>query len=93
MGVVYKAKAHLKSPFDPENKRVKGIYDWDQTTHVKTDEKKHQLQNGTRGGGIYNLLYEQLFLSSVKYKFISNVVNFVLIWWDSCAYDRFYAHL
>uniref|UniRef100_A0A3P8QTL6 Sarcosine dehydrogenase, mitochondrial n=2 Tax=Astatotilapia calliptera TaxID=8154 RepID=A0A3P8QTL6_ASTCA len=27
MGVVYKAKAHLKSPFDPENKRVKGIYD------------------------------------------------------------------
>lgn len=39
MGVVYKAKAHLKSPFDPENKRVKGIYDWDQTTHVKTDEK------------------------------------------------------
>uniref|UniRef100_A0AAQ5Y9K5 Sarcosine dehydrogenase, mitochondrial n=1 Tax=Amphiprion ocellaris TaxID=80972 RepID=A0AAQ5Y9K5_AMPOC len=26
MGVVYKAKAHLKSPFDPENKRVKGIY-------------------------------------------------------------------
>lgn len=39
MGVVYKAKAHLKSPFDPENKRVKGIYDWDQTTHVKTDGK------------------------------------------------------
>lgn len=39
MGVVYKAKAHLKSPFDPENKRVKGIYDWEQTTHVKTDEK------------------------------------------------------
>ncbi|KAM6902878.1 sarcosine dehydrogenase, mitochondrial isoform 1-T2 [Xenentodon cancila] len=27
MGVVYKAKAHLKSPFDPENKRVKGIYE------------------------------------------------------------------
>lgn len=27
MGIVYKAKAHLKSPFDPENKRVKGIYD------------------------------------------------------------------
>ncbi|XP_012689588.1 sarcosine dehydrogenase, mitochondrial [Clupea harengus] len=27
MGVVYKAKAHLKTPFDPENKRVKGIYD------------------------------------------------------------------
>ncbi|XP_037547965.1 sarcosine dehydrogenase, mitochondrial [Nematolebias whitei] len=27
MGVTYKAKAHLKSPFDPENKRVKGIYD------------------------------------------------------------------
>ncbi|XP_062333525.1 sarcosine dehydrogenase, mitochondrial [Osmerus eperlanus] len=26
MGVVYEAKAHLKSPFDPENKRVKGIY-------------------------------------------------------------------
>lgn len=26
MGVVYKAKAHLKSPFDPDNKRVKGIY-------------------------------------------------------------------
>uniref|UniRef100_A0A8C4INK2 Sarcosine dehydrogenase, mitochondrial n=1 Tax=Dicentrarchus labrax TaxID=13489 RepID=A0A8C4INK2_DICLA len=26
MGVTYKAKAHLKSPFDPENKRVKGIY-------------------------------------------------------------------
>lgn len=39
MGVVYKAKAHLKSPFDPENKRVKGIYDWEQTTRVKTDEK------------------------------------------------------
>lgn len=29
MGVPYKAKAHLKTPFDPENKRVKGIYDWD----------------------------------------------------------------
>uniref|UniRef100_A0AAR2IU64 Sarcosine dehydrogenase n=1 Tax=Pygocentrus nattereri TaxID=42514 RepID=A0AAR2IU64_PYGNA len=29
MGVVYKAKAHLKSPFDPENKRVKGIYSTD----------------------------------------------------------------
>ncbi|XP_072227952.1 sarcosine dehydrogenase, mitochondrial [Leuresthes tenuis] len=27
MGERYKAKAHLKSPFDPENKRVKGIYD------------------------------------------------------------------
>ncbi|CAG5867347.1 sarcosine dehydrogenase, mitochondrial [Menidia menidia] len=27
MGETYKAKAHLKSPFDPENKRVKGIYD------------------------------------------------------------------
>ncbi|XP_063066842.1 sarcosine dehydrogenase, mitochondrial [Engraulis encrasicolus] len=27
MGVVYKAKAHLKSPFDPQNNRVKGIYD------------------------------------------------------------------
>ncbi|XP_077593786.1 sarcosine dehydrogenase, mitochondrial [Stigmatopora nigra] len=27
MGVTYKAKAHLRSPFDPENKRVKGIYD------------------------------------------------------------------
>uniref|UniRef100_A0A672IZV7 Sarcosine dehydrogenase n=1 Tax=Salarias fasciatus TaxID=181472 RepID=A0A672IZV7_SALFA len=26
MGVTYKARAHLKSPFDPENKRVKGIY-------------------------------------------------------------------
>ncbi|XP_043106264.1 sarcosine dehydrogenase, mitochondrial [Puntigrus tetrazona] len=26
MGVTYKAAAHLKSPFDPENKRVKGIY-------------------------------------------------------------------
>uniref|UniRef100_A0A8C3A0V2 Sarcosine dehydrogenase n=1 Tax=Cyclopterus lumpus TaxID=8103 RepID=A0A8C3A0V2_CYCLU len=26
MGVMYKAKAHLKSPFDPENKRIKGIY-------------------------------------------------------------------
>ncbi|XP_066569219.1 sarcosine dehydrogenase, mitochondrial [Amia ocellicauda] len=26
MGVVYKATAHLKSPFDPESKRVKGIY-------------------------------------------------------------------
>ncbi|KAM6901533.1 sarcosine dehydrogenase, mitochondrial isoform 1-T1 [Lycodopsis pacificus] len=26
MGVTYKAKAHLKSLFDPENKRVKGIY-------------------------------------------------------------------
>lgn len=26
MGVTYKAKAHLKSPFDPENKRVKGVY-------------------------------------------------------------------
>lgn len=26
MGVVYEAKAHLKSPFDPENKRVKGFY-------------------------------------------------------------------
>ncbi|XP_005799757.1 sarcosine dehydrogenase, mitochondrial [Xiphophorus maculatus] len=27
MGVAYEAKAHLKSPFDPENKRVKGIYE------------------------------------------------------------------
>ncbi|KAF6725838.1 Sarcosine dehydrogenase, mitochondrial [Oryzias melastigma] len=27
MGVTYQAKAHLKTPFDPENKRVKGIYD------------------------------------------------------------------
>ncbi|KAH0615468.1 hypothetical protein JD844_004757 [Phrynosoma platyrhinos] len=26
MGVPYQAKAHTKSPFDPENKRVKGIY-------------------------------------------------------------------
>uniref|UniRef100_A0A8D0CQE4 Sarcosine dehydrogenase, mitochondrial n=1 Tax=Sander lucioperca TaxID=283035 RepID=A0A8D0CQE4_SANLU len=26
MGVTYEAKAHLKSPFDPENKRIKGIY-------------------------------------------------------------------
>lgn len=26
MGVTYKAKAHLKTPFDPENKRVKGLY-------------------------------------------------------------------
>uniref|UniRef100_A0A8C5H654 Sarcosine dehydrogenase, mitochondrial n=1 Tax=Gouania willdenowi TaxID=441366 RepID=A0A8C5H654_GOUWI len=26
MGETYKAKAHLKTPFDPENKRVKGIY-------------------------------------------------------------------
>ncbi|XP_062269284.1 sarcosine dehydrogenase, mitochondrial [Platichthys flesus] len=26
MGVTYKAKAHLKTPFDPENKRIKGIY-------------------------------------------------------------------
>uniref|UniRef100_A0A8D0HF58 Sarcosine dehydrogenase, mitochondrial n=1 Tax=Sphenodon punctatus TaxID=8508 RepID=A0A8D0HF58_SPHPU len=26
MGVTYPAKAHTKSPFDPENKRVKGIY-------------------------------------------------------------------
>ena len=26
MGVVYEAKPHLKSPFDPSNNRVKGIY-------------------------------------------------------------------
>lgn len=26
MGEVYPARAHLKSPFDPDNKRVKGIY-------------------------------------------------------------------
>ncbi|KAK2120559.1 hypothetical protein P7K49_001945 [Saguinus oedipus] len=26
MGVTYAARAHLKSPFDPDNKRVKGIY-------------------------------------------------------------------
>ncbi|XP_015449825.1 sarcosine dehydrogenase, mitochondrial isoform X4 [Pteropus alecto] len=26
MGVTYPAQAHLKSPFDPDNKRVKGIY-------------------------------------------------------------------
>uniref|UniRef100_A0ABI7VTZ8 Sarcosine dehydrogenase n=1 Tax=Felis catus TaxID=9685 RepID=A0ABI7VTZ8_FELCA len=26
MGVTYPARAHLKSPFDPDNKRVKGIY-------------------------------------------------------------------
>lgn len=29
MGVTYKAKAHLKTPFDPENKRIKGIYAWE----------------------------------------------------------------
>lgn len=27
MGVTYKAKAHIRSPFDPENKRVKGVYE------------------------------------------------------------------
>ncbi|XP_061913144.1 sarcosine dehydrogenase, mitochondrial [Entelurus aequoreus] len=27
MGVAYKAEAHLRSTFDPENKRVKGVYD------------------------------------------------------------------
>ncbi|XP_013401693.1 sarcosine dehydrogenase, mitochondrial [Lingula anatina] len=27
MGATYPAKLHLKSPFDPQNKRVKGIYD------------------------------------------------------------------
>lgn len=32
MGVTYKAKAHLKTPFDPENKRVKGIYAWEGRT-------------------------------------------------------------
>lgn len=26
MGVRYPAQAHTKSPFDPDNKRVKGIY-------------------------------------------------------------------
>lgn len=26
MGVSYPARAHLKSPFDPDNKRVKGEY-------------------------------------------------------------------
>ncbi|XP_076875195.1 sarcosine dehydrogenase, mitochondrial [Brachyhypopomus gauderio] len=26
MGVLYKASAHLKSPFDPNNKRIKGMY-------------------------------------------------------------------
>nr|XP_008122619.1 PREDICTED: sarcosine dehydrogenase, mitochondrial [Anolis carolinensis] len=26
MGVAYQAKAHTRSPFDPDNKRVKGIY-------------------------------------------------------------------
>ncbi|KAM5328827.1 sarcosine dehydrogenase, mitochondrial isoform 2-T2 [Glossophaga mutica] len=26
MGVAYPARAHLKSPFDPDNKRVKGVY-------------------------------------------------------------------
>ncbi|XP_018419212.1 PREDICTED: sarcosine dehydrogenase, mitochondrial-like [Nanorana parkeri] len=26
MGVTYTAEAHLKSPFDPNNNRVKGIY-------------------------------------------------------------------
>ncbi|XP_020837604.1 sarcosine dehydrogenase, mitochondrial isoform X2 [Phascolarctos cinereus] len=26
MGVIYPAQAHVKSPFDPDNKRVKGIY-------------------------------------------------------------------
>ncbi|XP_054545179.1 sarcosine dehydrogenase, mitochondrial isoform X2 [Talpa occidentalis] len=26
MGVTYPARAHLKSPFDPDNKRVKGLY-------------------------------------------------------------------
>uniref|UniRef100_A0A2K6FJX1 Sarcosine dehydrogenase n=1 Tax=Propithecus coquereli TaxID=379532 RepID=A0A2K6FJX1_PROCO len=26
MGVTYAARAHLKSPFDPDNKRVKGLY-------------------------------------------------------------------
>lgn len=27
MGVTYRAKAHIRSPFDPENKRVKGVYE------------------------------------------------------------------
>lgn len=26
MGVSYPARAHTKSPFDPDNKRVKGFY-------------------------------------------------------------------
>lgn len=26
MGVPHPARAHLKSPFDPDNKRVKGVY-------------------------------------------------------------------
>ncbi|XP_072488982.1 sarcosine dehydrogenase, mitochondrial isoform X2 [Notamacropus eugenii] len=26
MGVIYPAQAHVKSPFDPDNKRIKGIY-------------------------------------------------------------------
>lgn len=26
MGVTYPAQAHTKSPFDPDNKRVKGFY-------------------------------------------------------------------
>lgn len=26
MGFVYPAKAHTRSPFDPDNKRVKGVY-------------------------------------------------------------------
>lgn len=27
LGQRHKAKVHLRSPFDPENKRIRGIYD------------------------------------------------------------------
>lgn len=80
MGVVYKAKAHLKSPFDPENKRVKGIYDWEQTTHVKTDEKHTSYRTAPELEGFTT------FCTSSCFCFLSNTSSsqmlLIFFWFD-----------
>lgn len=80
MGVVYKAKAHLKSPFDPENKRVKGIYDWEQTTHVKTDEKHTSYRTAPEAEGFTTFCTSSCFclLSNTS----SSQMLLILFWFD-----------
>lgn len=85
MGVVYKAKAHLKSPFDPENKRVKGIYDWDQTTHVKTDEKNTSYRTAPEVEGFTT------FCTSSCFCLLSNTSSsqmLILFWFDGTHVHR-----
>lgn len=49
MGVTYVAKAHIKSPFDPENKRVKGIYWQYWENNPKSQEKVDEQVDGGHG--------------------------------------------